>query len=193
MSHPKHGDAGPLTTTWRASELSQDGEICLCGLAISPQKTQGWRQSISSLWLTAHGLETRELRITFFVLISLWPAALPGKIPHLISVRSKDSQEEEQDAARTICLSYSRGNRRRIFLAPGWTDRLTCFWEFFLEGCPFLWILCCLEAFPRLLALLLEAFMETFKILGAEDLVTNICTPEISLDGTISSQTSSKE
>lgn len=78
-------------------------------------------------------------------------------------------------------------------MAPGWTDHLTCFWEFFLEGHPFLWVLCCLEAFPRLLALLLEAFMETFKILGTEDLVTNICTPEISLDGTISSQTSSKE
>ena len=78
-------------------------------------------------------------------------------------------------------------------MAPGWTDRLTCFWEFFLESRPCLWVLCCLEPFPRLLALLLESFMETSKILGTEDLVTNTCAPEISLDGTISTQTSSKE
>ena len=78
-------------------------------------------------------------------------------------------------------------------MAPGWTDRLTCFWEFFLKRRPCLWVLCCLEAFPRLLALLLEAFMETSKILEIEDLVTNTCAPEISLDGTISTQTSSKE
>ena len=129
------------------------------------------------------------------MLISLWPAALPGKTPHLISVRSKDSREEEQDAARTICLSYLRGNRRRIFLVPGWTwtDVLTCFWEFFLGGCPCLWVLCCLEAFLRLLTLLLEAFMEASEVLGTGDLVTNTCDPEFSLDSTISTQTSSKE
>ena len=80
-------------------------------------------------------------------------------------------------------------------MVPGWTwtDVLTCFWEFFLGGCPCLWVLCCLEAFLRLLTLLLEAFMEASEVLGTEDLVTNTRDPEFSLDSTISTQTSSEE
>lgn len=74
-SHPNHMGVRLLSTAWRASELSHDREICLCVLAISPQKTQGvaqgWCQSISS-WLIAHDLEmgkTSRLRSIYF----MWP------------------------------------------------------------------------------------------------------------------------
>ena len=81
---------------------------------------------------------------------------------------------------------------RRISFAPGWSDCLTCFWEFF-GGCPCLGVLCCSEVFPGPHSLRLEAATEVTWILGTEDLVTNACVPAAPVDSTVPTQTTSEE
>ena len=65
-------DVRLLSTAWRVSELSQDGEIlCLCGLAISPQKTQGCGTRMASVHL-------------LLVINSTWPRNGGSPVGHTV-------------------------------------------------------------------------------------------------------------